>query len=375
MGDGQSASGEGYAYYPGIYSIGCDVQIVQVGVPDSETWVHVDGNCAVIGGALSFSVERKSFVYQGSTPSNATTITNFSPQQRTLVMPTRDSNVNGNPYHLQYFGFDPDVVPDNSQAPQAVVSVESHLQPPGTSFQWTNSAPTKFAVTLGGGSADPSLKGKAIGAGSTEISCVFTLNFTGKHGHSASASASDITTLVPEPGTPLVMRVRKVNIHTPTNTVKQEDRPFRYSNYFNQLNQLTPGYAYSGSVSKIKLVSQMDVEMPGVWIQERFVGGPNVTFPVPSWFTTNRNSDFPYGVWSTSGLEDSLNLGRFYWDYLYIAMPISDSRCVPWTFRHEYWVATRSTTQGGIYVGTWEIYYHLAARNGHVTNASHTKVP
>lgn len=91
-GDGTGASATGCAYAPGIHSVSCDIQIVRVGVANSQSWVSLQGTCAVIGGPLGFAPEAMSFTYSKDTFSSTTKTDYGAFGNATATLPDHDDN-------------------------------------------------------------------------------------------------------------------------------------------------------------------------------------------------------------------------------------------------------------------------------------------
>lgn len=390
-GTGTGATATGAAYRAGVHTVTCDIKIREIGNPENAQWVSLQGSCAVIGGPLLFFPEAMSFTYNQDTFGTEQWKTNYGPfnPAAQAVVPDHDDHTKTMPYHLQFFGFDPRVMPHpaNSQVPRARLTGKSELaQPEGTQFLWEISNPAAFdklAVGGGGSPVDDVLTGMAIGPGQFTLRCKFKLAYSNGLG-SDTLEIWDNTTLTPRPDNApgeTLLRTNVVNVHQPTTTesgVKKEFRPHWVVHWLlfvpfvvSVSNPQSYGGTMSGDCYEVVLRSQMGKVMPGVWVQERFFADPahQITMP-PVWFVTNQNSG---PTWCTTGIEEVGRLGRFFFDYIWLW---TDPTGSPQTFifGHEYFAATRSITSGGIPVGKWKMTFNIGASPNSIGTTTHVKI-
>ncbi|MCW5946808.1 MAG: hypothetical protein KIT74_07225 [Fimbriimonadales bacterium] len=370
-GNGTGPTDVGAAYAPGVYEVTCSVQVRKKTDSGDVRWVALTGNCAVIGGPLILSVAPHGYNYWGQEwgPDPATHATNSGGIQRTLGMPAHDMNDAKEPLHLQYFGFDPrGTVPVDYQVPRSQGKASCMGQPEGTVMTWSIGNQNVLAITSGGGTGSLSVDVIAIGAGSATITCHFSLNFVGMNGNASECTLDNTTSTPISQEQQHIMLQNTFNSHIPTTLTQKHEKDWRPVNYTTEDPvgsgnwSIVNNWTLCGKVAQMELKSQLGVVMPGVWVQERF------TPPPPPWFYVNPNGG---PTWSTVGLEDVTRLGTFYWDNFFLY-------CSPGSpvlsFTHEYWAATKSTSSGGLHVGTFEITFTPGTQPNTIGTVTHTKV-
>jgi hypothetical protein len=376
-GDGLGPTAVGYAFEPGEHLVHCQVEILDDSDPSKRGWVTVSGRCMVIGGPLHFAPQSVGHAYTKHNFFEGQQIYTYVGPDASpgyVSVPAHDDGNRLRSYHMQYFGFNPlDGIPEDYQVPRALLQVNATPQPDGTLYHWTisskggGSAP--FTVVAGGG-IEPTgyVRGWVTGAGSFTVECVYSIVYTNDHG-TVALSHLDNTTSTPWPLSE-EMRTRQVNCHQPTTTERESARPYRPSNLVQQVNgvwTVPNGGTFAGMVDQIRLESQLGIRMPGVWVQERFISEPGIPLPPPG--ASINSSTGP--TWCTVGLEDSQNLGTFYWDFLYRHW-VSGATWNTETYRHTYFAATRSVTSGGLNVGSWNIVFTPGPAS-QLGTVSHTK--
>jgi hypothetical protein len=325
----QSANAIGHAFNAGVFTVQCDVlykKFDQSGNVIDQITVEYKGDVAVIGGPITVSV---------------------TPGETDVVVWKRDNKVEGNPWYIQFFR--DEVASQRTtdwQRPQNATAGVMR-QPPGTSITWTVPEPLYSRTLNTQGVTNPtSIDVEARGvSGTKEVTTTFQLSFTGMHGHTASASGEDDTDSTPDETVTTaegIMMTSKLTPHHPITTQKKSSTP------------IPPplGKVGAGEQWFIYVMDQTGKEMPGVWVQERFITA------LPPNFLVNPDRS----GWATNwdGFFGPDNL-KYFWN---AGVPPSTQISVT----HEYWAATYRTIQnaGGLRVGTWTLTISAGGAFSHI---------
>jgi len=321
--------GHGVQFRPGVFNASCGLRIQHpdgtIDPPDEPSiFVSVYGDCAVIGGPLTFQV------LQGDEP---TWVQDLANDQKAWFLEYFDYS------HLDY-PVDP---PEGFQKTQrAICSVPS--QPDNTIVTWTLPNIYSYFLTL-----DPHAQAIDLHAQgpfqNDQVKAHYELSYVASNGLTYFGDCDDDTATTPLPSsgpssTPKYM-VSRVSGHKPGSLTKIFEQDW--------YPQHAPQDYYAGKRFNYQLKDTFGEVFPGVWVQERFTIPPG---GLPPGFTVNTTQ---YWVTRLLGLSASKPVGSFNeFDWIrYNWGPTINPNWQTIQLTHNYWASAKDTLIGGINMGAY----------------------
>ncbi|MCC6402699.1 MAG: hypothetical protein IT207_01680 [Fimbriimonadaceae bacterium] len=343
----------GRAALPGIFWAKVGIRRQHPGgyiEPVGQPGVWLSAQCCAFGGPLQLGVT-------GREPGDKT--------QTWLQIgrvSSANNTANSEPWYLQYFGYAPDAaVPAGYQQTQDAAAALKYSQPEGVEWVWMN-VPGTWSETLAGWPTEwpdpPAVDRQATEAfEGREVKCEFYADVELLDGFQSGGSVEtypaglfsntgeddteqSLYEVVPNtPYPPNLKMVSKITAAEPGELTRIENFPYDPS---------ANPFRRCGRKVRCNLKDTASRNMPGVLCQERFPEpnemppGVAVNTEAQAWYTLHfAGIEIPNGNWNR---YDEL---RYVWPpgppYPYYDFP------------QEYWVATKSLTQGGILKRSWTI--------------------